>query len=95
LLTRRAQADLLDISVHTMTTWGEAQSFRYVDDLNEFCQRLAETPLLGRACDAISPGLRRIEFRKQVVFYRQIKGGIRISRILHERMLADRERLTN
>jgi len=95
LLTRRARADLLDISVHTMTKWGETQSDRYVDDLNEFCKRLAETPLLGRACDAVSPGLRRMEFRKHVVFYRRIKGGIRVSRILHDRMLAERGRLTN
>ncbi len=78
-----------------MRNWGEAKSDQYVDEMNEFCQRLAKTPLLGRACDTVSPGLRRMEFRKQVVFYRQIKGGIRVSRILHERMLADQGRLSN
>jgi plasmid stabilization system protein ParE len=36
-----------------------------------------------------------MEFRKHVVFYRRIKGGIRVSRILHDRMLAERGRLTN
>jgi len=34
--------------------------------------------------------LRRLEHGKHVVFYRQVRGGIVVSRILHQRMLPDR-----
>jgi len=52
--------------------------------------RLAENPSLGRACDAIRPGLRRIEQGKHVIFYRQHAKGILVSRILHQSMLPTR-----
>jgi toxin ParE1/3/4 len=54
------------------------------------CQTMADNPGLGRPCDDVRPGLRRLEHRKHVIFYRQEREGILISRILHERMLPDR-----
>jgi len=47
--------------------------------------------VLGRLCDDVRPGLRRHEHGRHVVFYRQGRGGILISRILHQRMLPDRQ----
>jgi len=44
---------------------------------------LADNPALGRSCDYIRPGLRRLEHDSHVVFYRQQLDGILISRILH------------
>lgn len=85
--SRRAEADLLGIADYTLRTWGEDQTVRYIDDLEECCQMLAGNPELGRACDDVRPGLRRMEHGRHVVFYRQVAGGILISRILHQRML--------
>ena len=52
---------------------------------------LADNPALGRFCDDVRPGLRRLEHGKHVVvFYRQERGGVLVSRILHQRMLPDR-----
>jgi toxin ParE1/3/4 len=51
---------------------------------------LADNPALGRSCDDIRPGLRRMESGQHVVFYREEAGGILISRILHQRMLPER-----
>jgi hypothetical protein len=48
-------------------------------------------PALGRACDYIRPGLRRMEHGRHVVFYRQAAGGIPVSRILRQRMLPERQ----
>jgi toxin ParE1/3/4 len=87
--SRSAEADLLAIGDYTLRTWGEKQAVRYFDALETFCQTLADNPALGRACDRIRPGLRRMEHGQHVVFYRQVAGGIRISRILHRRMLPD------
>jgi toxin ParE1/3/4 len=88
--SRRAEADLLEIGRYTLRTWGKAQTARYLGSLESCCQTLADNPALGRPCDDVRPGLRRMEHGKHVVFYRQGRGGILISRILHQHMLPDR-----
>ncbi len=89
--SRRAEADLLSIGDYTLRTWGENQAIRYIDDLESCCQMLADNPGLGRACDEVRPGLRRMECGRHVVFYRQDDRGILVSRILHQRMLPERQ----
>jgi len=88
--SRRAVADLLSIADYTLRTWGKAQAARYLGELEVCCQMLAGNPALGRPCDDVRPGLRRLEHGKHVVFYRQERGGVLVSRILHQRMLPDR-----
>jgi plasmid stabilization system protein ParE len=60
----------MQTATYTLETWGEDQAVRYIDDMEEICQRLAENALLGRACDYIRPGLRRMESGRHVIFYR-------------------------
>ena len=67
---------LLDISAHTLRTWGEAQIVRYL--------------VSGRSCNNIRPGLYRREQGKHVIFFRREHEGILVLRILHERMLPER-----
>jgi toxin ParE1/3/4 len=88
--SRVAEADLLSIGAYTLRTWGEDQTIRYIDDLEACCQMLADNPTLGRACDEVRPGLRRMECGQHVVFYREDAEGILVSRILHQRMLPER-----
>lgn len=88
-LTKRAELDLFDIADYTLQKWGEAQCARYLDQLENRCQRLAEHPILGRACDGIRPGLRRSEQGKHIIFYRRDGDDILVLRILHESMLPD------
>ncbi|HZL68493.1 MAG TPA: type II toxin-antitoxin system RelE/ParE family toxin [Candidatus Limnocylindrales bacterium] len=89
--SRRAEADLLSIADYTLRTWGEAQADRYIGELETCCQMLADNPALGRPCDDIRPGLRRMEHGKHVVFYRlQKPGGTLVVRILHQRMLPEK-----
>ena len=88
--SRVAEADLLSIGAYTLRTWGEDQAIRYIDDLEACCQMLADNPTLGRACDEVRPGLRRMECGQHVVFYREEEKGILVSRILHQRMLPER-----
>jgi plasmid stabilization system protein ParE len=52
---------------------------------------MADNPALGRPSDKVRPGLRRMEQGKHVVFYREESGGILITRILHQRMLTDKQ----
>lgn len=88
--SRRAEADLLGIGDYTLRTWGRAQAVRYLGELEVCCQMLADNPALGRLCDNVRPGLRRLEHGKLVVFYRQERGDVLVSRILHQRMLPER-----
>jgi toxin ParE1/3/4 len=90
-LSRLAEADLMDIGAYTLNAWGEDQTIRYIDGLETCCQQLADNPELGRLCDHIRPGLRRMEHARHVVFYRIEAGGILVSRILHQRMLPERQ----
>jgi len=91
--SRRAEADLLSIAAYTLRTWGENQTILYIDGLEACCQTLADNPALGRACDDVRPGLRRMEHGRHVVFYREEAGGILVSRVLHQRMLPERENI--
>jgi toxin ParE1/3/4 len=91
--SRRAEADLLSLGDYTLHEWGKTQAARYIGELEVCCQTLADNPALGRPCDDVRPDLRRHEHGKHVVFYRQERGGILVSRILHQRMLPDRHRI--
>ena len=83
----RADADLLDVAIYTLVTWSGEQAERYMRELEDCCRLLADNPKIGRECDHISRGLRRIESGKHVVFYRILPdAGIWISRVLHQGM---------
>jgi len=88
--SRLAETDLLNIASFTIQNWGQTQADRYLDDLEACCRQLADTPGLGRSCDNVRPGLHRMECGRHVILYRQEKGGILISRILHQRMLPEK-----
>jgi toxin ParE1/3/4 len=76
------------IGEYTLRTWGESQATRYLAKIEDCMERLAEKPMLGRACDEIVPGLRRMEEGRHVIFYRLKGDRVVISRILHQSMLA-------
>ena len=91
--SKLAESDLQAILDYTVDTWGGEQAEIYLDGLVDCFKRIAKTPLLGRGCDELRPGVRRIEYEKHVVFYRRTKTGIRIVRVLHQRMLPNRHQL--
>jgi toxin ParE1/3/4 len=88
-LTRLSEADLETILEYTLKTWGGKQCESYLGNLQACLQGLADQPGLGRNCDAIRPGLMRMEHGRHVVFYRPKEYGIRIIRILHQSMLPE------
>jgi toxin ParE1/3/4 len=90
-LSRLAEADLMDIGAHTLNTWGEDQAIRYIDGLETCRRQLADNPQSGRPCEHIRAGLRRMEHARHVVFYRIESRGILVSRVLHQRMLPERQ----
>ncbi|HEU5457004.1 MAG TPA: type II toxin-antitoxin system RelE/ParE family toxin [Terracidiphilus sp.] len=92
-LSRLARLDLIEIADYTVDTWGPQQAYRYLDSLEAFLHQLAQTPEMGRPCNAVRSGYRRMEHEKHVLFYRVEQDAIFISRILHQRMLPSRHLL--
>jgi toxin ParE1/3/4 len=88
--SRRSVSDLEEIGSYTLGTWGEDQANRYLDQLERFLtEALANNPEMGRPCDDVRPGLRRIECSSHVIFYRLTETTIVVSRILHQHMLPE------
>jgi toxin ParE1/3/4 len=56
---------------------------RWIDQLDEQFRLLATQPLMGRARDELSPGLRSFPFGRYVIFYEPIADGIDVVRLLH------------
>lgn len=88
-LSRMAETDLLQIANYTLNRWGQDQAVSYIDGLEACCRQLLNNPELGRTCDHVRPGLRRMEYGRHVLFYRIEAGGIIVYRILHQRMLPE------
>jgi toxin ParE1/3/4 len=82
---------MVTIGLYSFRTWGEIQTDRYMRQLEDCCQLLADNLALGRPCDEIRPGLRRMKQGKRVVFYREESGGILICRIMHQSMLPEKQ----
>jgi len=85
-LSKLARLDLMDIADYTVDTWGPEQAQRYLNSLAACFNQLAKTPKIGRSCDRICQGYRRIEHEKHVILYRAGQDGILIGRVLHQRM---------
>jgi len=82
-----AESDIKSVLRYTMKTWGRAQTVRYRQELQNCFQLLADHPSLGRSCDSIHPGMRRLEVGKHVVFYLPEPDGLLIVRVLHQQMV--------
>jgi toxin ParE1/3/4 len=89
-LAKSATADLRKIGQYTKKRWGIEQARRYLGALDACFHRLAEQPDLGKSADDVRSGLRRQRQWHHAVFYRKTDYGVRIIRVLHERMLPER-----
>ena len=86
-LSGRASADLLDIYLHGIRTFGPRQADRYLESLERCFVTLAQNPRMGRNADRVGAGLRRHEHLAHVIFYEETKGGVLIVAVLHGRQL--------
>ncbi|PJJ95870.1 plasmid stabilization protein ParE [Lysobacteraceae bacterium NML91-0213] len=89
-LTRAALADLRSIARHAEVRWGIRQRNAYLKEVDRIFRALARNPAMGRACDDILQGFRKLPHGAHVIYYRQIAGQeIMIVRILHGAMDAE------
>jgi toxin ParE1/3/4 len=89
-LTEFADRDLTAIYRYTYRQFGAEQADSYLLSLEQCFERLAEFPQLGRSIAQLRRGYFRFEHASHTVFYVPIADGVRIVRVLHERMDPDR-----
>lgn len=81
-----AEADLEKAWRDTFERWGATQADAYIDQLCDRLQLLVEQPNLGRACEELRTGYRRILIGSHVVFYRIDGDLVVVVRVLHEKV---------
>jgi toxin ParE1/3/4 len=89
-LSRAADRDLDDIYVYTFRQFGPLQADVYFESLEECLNKLAENPLLGIDATNIRAGYRRFVHQRHTLYYRKIKAGVRIMRVLGPGMSIER-----
>jgi toxin ParE1/3/4 len=89
-LSEAADRDLIEIYLYSHRQFGEAQADAYLLSLEACFSRLAQSPRLGRSAEHLRPGYFRFEHASHTIFYTLLDEGIRVVRVLHERMDPDR-----
>jgi toxin ParE1/3/4 len=91
VLSPAAQADLEQIWDYTNDHWGVDQAEEYLREVQRAIERAAANPRIGRDCDEIRPGYRKLAAGSHTLFYRvNAEGIIEVVRVLHQRMDVDR-----
>ena len=91
LLSPAARIDLEQIWDYTRHRWDVQQADEYLRELQRAIELAAENPRIGRACDEIRPGYRKLAAGSHTLYYRVTPDGIiDVVRILHQRMDVDR-----
>lgn len=86
-LTNAAKADLKGIALFTQKEWGRKQRNVYVKQFDDAFHMLADTPLVGKACDYIKAGYKKIPLGSHIIFYKNgASSSIEVVRILHKCM---------
>jgi toxin ParE1/3/4 len=84
MLIRRPEAehDLIDIYLHVSRDNPTAAE-KLVRAIDAKCERLARSPLIGRARPELRPDLRSFPYGAYLILYRVIDDGVEIVRVVH------------
>lgn len=88
-VSRAALRDLREIFAWTLEQFGRAQAERYLLMLRSRIAAADAQPTLGPRFEDAAPDIRRIVSGSHFIYYREVTSGIRVLRILHQRMLQD------
>ena len=84
ILAPAAQDDLDEILLYIAQESGSADiALRWLSNIEERFQVLAENPLIGAARPDIAPTLRHGVVGNYLILYRPAKSGIEVARVLH------------
>ena len=87
-LSGLARADLEDIRDYTIRAWDRDQWLVYYRQLVTAFERIAREPDIGRDRSLFVPGMRSVNCKRHVIFFKQLDvadGAPVILRIVHQR----------
>ena len=82
-LSHAASADLDDIWVYVAQEGSEGAANRLIDSIAERFSILLQMPQSGRKRDEVRSGLRSHPVGSYVIYYREMRTGIEIVRVIH------------
>ena len=82
-LSQAASADLDDTWVYVAQQGSESAANRLIDSITERFPVLLQMPQSGRKRDEVRSGLRSHPVSNYVIYYRKMKTGIEIVRVIH------------
>ena len=85
VFSEAAQADLIDIQLYGIVTFGLKAADHYVDGLREAIGRLRDFPRLAPARPDLNPSVRILPYRSHIVVYLSDERIVRVLRIRHGR----------
>ena len=86
IISPKARRDLIDIGRYTEKQWGNTQRKKYLAQLKERFEKLAQLPSLGRRRDELPEAPLGYHEGRHVIFYRPLADDIEIVRVLHDSM---------
>lgn len=86
-LTPDAQADLLSIYHYTVNHWGKAQANRYLAELQQTIETLAQMPTLGKQQPEIDVNTHSFIHKSHVVYYKVTEDCLVVFAVLHKSMM--------
>jgi len=90
-LSRKAEADLDDISGYSLAAFGAARAAAYLDALELAFRRILDFPEIGAVHPVVRPAARVLGCQQHRIFYEVAGETIRIIRILHKAMDVERQ----
>jgi len=84
--SRRANADLEDITDYTARTWGAEQAKTYIRAIRTKIQEIAKGDVVAQRLDGINGRMFKARVNRHLIIYEETAEVVSILRILHESM---------
>jgi toxin ParE1/3/4 len=89
-ITERAQKHLIDIRRFTAAQWGREQAVKYMNEIREKMDLLAQRPHIGVDCSKeLGQGMRVCLVGSHAIYYEYDKETLIVDAVLHQSMLPD------
>ena len=88
-LTLDAQQDLRAIRRHTVDTWGQEQSRKYLEGMRDTLELLAEFPGQGLDRSDVGEEVFSFPYGSHMLYYRIEKKQLVVFAVLHQRMVPE------
>lgn len=81
-LSQLALKDLDEIREYTIEQWGQEQWLKYYRGLADCFEKITNNPEIGKPKDLFYPGMRSLNYKEHIIFYKRIKANQNLPVIL-------------